>query len=266
MAERGDYLIRDGAIVSVDPTIGDLARGSILVRDGVIVDVGEDVDGAGRRGDRRLRDARHAGADRLAPPPVECDRSELPGGGLRVLPGEVGDVGGVRARRLLQQRPPRPRRVRARRHHHRAQLVAQHAHAGPRRRRAVGPPRRARSGPLLLRPSRPAAGRGAARLHRHRSRRRGVVRSRSPVGGPGPPRRQPARAGRRPRAGVPSRDGRRASVAACRSPSTRHRARRRGSAAPTSRHAATSVRRCCCATTCRRRPRTERRWPARPRH
>ncbi len=46
MAERGDFLIRDGAIVSVDPTIGDLTRGSILVRDGVIVDVGEDVDGA----------------------------------------------------------------------------------------------------------------------------------------------------------------------------------------------------------------------------
>ena len=46
MAERGDFLIRDGAIVSVDPTIGDLTRGSILVRDGLIVDVGEDVDGA----------------------------------------------------------------------------------------------------------------------------------------------------------------------------------------------------------------------------
>ena len=48
MAERGDYLIRDGAIVSVDPTIGDLARGSILVRDGVIVDVGEGVDASRR--------------------------------------------------------------------------------------------------------------------------------------------------------------------------------------------------------------------------
>ena len=47
MAERGDYLIRDGAIVSVDPSVGDLTRGSILVRDGLIVDVGADVDGAG---------------------------------------------------------------------------------------------------------------------------------------------------------------------------------------------------------------------------
>ena len=44
MAERGNYLIRDGAIVSVDPTVGDLARGSVLIRDGVIVDVGDGVD------------------------------------------------------------------------------------------------------------------------------------------------------------------------------------------------------------------------------
>jgi 5-methylthioadenosine/S-adenosylhomocysteine deaminase len=47
MTDRGDYVIRDGAIVSVDPTIGDVGRGSILVRDGVIVDVGDDVNDVG---------------------------------------------------------------------------------------------------------------------------------------------------------------------------------------------------------------------------
>jgi 5-methylthioadenosine/S-adenosylhomocysteine deaminase len=44
---RADYLIRDGAVVSVDPTIGMLRRGSVHVRAGVIVDVGVDLDATG---------------------------------------------------------------------------------------------------------------------------------------------------------------------------------------------------------------------------
>jgi 5-methylthioadenosine/S-adenosylhomocysteine deaminase len=41
MPARGEYLIRDGAVVSVDPEIGILDRGAVHVRDGEIIDVVE---------------------------------------------------------------------------------------------------------------------------------------------------------------------------------------------------------------------------------
>ncbi|WP_157155485.1 amidohydrolase family protein [Diaminobutyricimonas sp. LJ205] len=40
---RGSYLIRGGAVISVDPEIGNLPQGDVLVKDGVIVDVGSDI-------------------------------------------------------------------------------------------------------------------------------------------------------------------------------------------------------------------------------
>jgi cytosine/adenosine deaminase-related metal-dependent hydrolase len=45
---RGAYLIKGGAVVSVDPAIGILPRGDVLVRGGEIIDIGSDVpaDGA----------------------------------------------------------------------------------------------------------------------------------------------------------------------------------------------------------------------------
>ena len=43
-AGRGDYVIRGGSVISVDPEIGDLPRGDVHVRDGVIVAVAQDVD------------------------------------------------------------------------------------------------------------------------------------------------------------------------------------------------------------------------------
>jgi cytosine/adenosine deaminase-related metal-dependent hydrolase len=42
--ERGDYVIRGGSVISVDPEVGDLARGDVHVRDGVIVAVADHVD------------------------------------------------------------------------------------------------------------------------------------------------------------------------------------------------------------------------------
>ena len=38
--QRGSYLIKDGAVITVDPAIGTLPKADILVRDGVIVSVG----------------------------------------------------------------------------------------------------------------------------------------------------------------------------------------------------------------------------------
>ena len=37
---RGSYLIKDGAVITVDPAIGTLPKADVLVRDGVIVSVG----------------------------------------------------------------------------------------------------------------------------------------------------------------------------------------------------------------------------------
>ena len=67
-------------------------------------------------------------------------------------------------RGLLQQRDRSVWPSCQRRHHHRAQLVAQHAHAGARRRRVARAPRIDAARPLCLRPRRPDAAQRAARL------------------------------------------------------------------------------------------------------
>ncbi|UFN51009.1 amidohydrolase family protein [Roseomonas sp. OT10] len=41
---RGHYLIRGGAVITVDPSIGTLPRGDVLVRDGAIVQVAPSID------------------------------------------------------------------------------------------------------------------------------------------------------------------------------------------------------------------------------
>lgn len=46
-AERGEYVIRGGHVVSVDPDIGDLVTGDVHVRDGLIVAVAPRVDADG---------------------------------------------------------------------------------------------------------------------------------------------------------------------------------------------------------------------------
>ena len=37
---RGSYLIKGGAVITVDPALGTLPKADVLVRDGVIVSVG----------------------------------------------------------------------------------------------------------------------------------------------------------------------------------------------------------------------------------
>jgi 5-methylthioadenosine/S-adenosylhomocysteine deaminase len=44
---RGDYLIKDGAVITVDRSIGTLPRGDVLVRNGVIEAVGENLEANG---------------------------------------------------------------------------------------------------------------------------------------------------------------------------------------------------------------------------
>ncbi len=42
-AVRGSYLIKDGAVITVDPNLGTLPRGDVLVRDGRIEAIGPDL-------------------------------------------------------------------------------------------------------------------------------------------------------------------------------------------------------------------------------
>ena len=138
VAPNVDLLIRGGTVVSVDPAIGTLNDADVLVRDGRIAEVGRGpARPAGRRGRRRPTDDRDARARRDPLPHVELARTQLRDRGLRVLPGQVGDIRPLRARGLLSQRAARPRRGAERRDHHGPQLVAQHADAGARRRGAV---------------------------------------------------------------------------------------------------------------------------------
>src|ERR671923_2582477 len=44
---RGDYLIRGGSVVSLDPAVGTLRRGDVHVRDGRVVEVGVGLDAPG---------------------------------------------------------------------------------------------------------------------------------------------------------------------------------------------------------------------------
>ena len=48
-AARGNYLIKNGAVITVDPALGVLPRADVHVRDGRIEAVGPDLDGRRRR-------------------------------------------------------------------------------------------------------------------------------------------------------------------------------------------------------------------------
>ncbi len=94
------------------------------------------------RGDRRHRHDRHAGLRRHALPHVERARTQLRRRRrLRLFSGEERNLEALYGRGLLQQRDARSGGAGQRRHHHRAQLVAQHAHAGACRRRTARAPR-----------------------------------------------------------------------------------------------------------------------------
>jgi 5-methylthioadenosine/S-adenosylhomocysteine deaminase len=43
VAKPGTFLIKGGALITVDPTIGTLPKGDVLIRDGQITDVGIDL-------------------------------------------------------------------------------------------------------------------------------------------------------------------------------------------------------------------------------
>ena len=125
---RGTYLIRNGAVITVDKA-GVLPRADILVRDGRIEAVGPDLAAAGAE----TIDA----TDMIVMPGfVDTHYHMWSALGRNFIGDGFGYFAAKNATsklfdpdRLLQQRHARPGRARQCRHHHRAQLVAQHAHA-----------------------------------------------------------------------------------------------------------------------------------------
>ena len=72
------YVIRGGAVMSMDPKVGDFAQADVLVEGKKIVAVGPNLHAARRRSDRRPRPHRHAGLRRYAPSPVRDGAAQLP--------------------------------------------------------------------------------------------------------------------------------------------------------------------------------------------
>ena len=167
---RGNYLIKNGAVITVDPALGVLPRADVHVRNGRIEAIGPDLAAAGAE----MIDA----TDMIVMPGFVDTHYHMwsalgrnfVGDGFGYFPAKNATSKLFTRGRLLRQRHARPGRAGQRRHHHRAQLVAQHAHACACRRRAARAPRVDAARPLRLRPRRPDAAQRAARLHRRRPR------------------------------------------------------------------------------------------------
>ena len=166
---RGTYLIRNGAVITVDKA-GVLPRADILVRDGRIEAVGPDLAAAGAE----IIDA----TDMIVMPGFVDTHYHMWSALGRNF---VGDGFGYFAAKNATSKLFEPAdfynsvmlglvELRQCRHHHRAQLVAQHAHAGACRRGIARAPRVDAARALFARPRRPDAAQRAARFRRHRPR------------------------------------------------------------------------------------------------
>jgi 5-methylthioadenosine/S-adenosylhomocysteine deaminase len=80
LPSRGEFVIRDAYVMTMDPALKDLARGSVHVRDGVIVAVGPDIKAPGA--------AVIPGAGMIVMPGLVDTHSHMWGALLRGMPGE----------------------------------------------------------------------------------------------------------------------------------------------------------------------------------
>ena len=132
------YLIRGGAVMSMDPKVGDFPQADVLVEGKKIVAVGPNLHAGGAARDRRARPHRHAGLHRHAPSPVRDRAAQLPRRRradqrrlglaerqhhlLRVHPAEVR--AGLPAAGRVHQRAVRRAEPARRRRHHGARRLA----------------------------------------------------------------------------------------------------------------------------------------------
>ena len=136
---RGEFVIRNGFVLTMDAALGDIPGGSVHVRNGEIVAVGRGGERAGRGDHRRDRHDRAAGADRNALAHVEHAVPQLRRrrAGARLFPDGRALRRGDDARRHVPGRAPLRRRGDPFGHDHGARLVSQHPQ--PRIRRARHP-------------------------------------------------------------------------------------------------------------------------------
>ncbi len=132
LVARGAYLIKGGAVVTVDPGLGTLPRADVAVRDGRIEAVGADLSAAGAE----VIDA----TDMIVMPGFidthyhmwsSLGRNFIADNGFGYFPAKNGDLEALQRGGFLQQRDARAGRDGQCRHHHRTQLVAQYAYARP---------------------------------------------------------------------------------------------------------------------------------------
>ena len=224
---RGTYLIRNGAVITVDSQLGVLPRGDVLVRNGRIEAVATSIEATGAE----VIDA----TDMIVMPGfIDTHYHMWSAIGRNFVGDGFGYFAAKNATSKLFQPEDfynsgdaRPRRARQRRHHHRPQLVAQHPLARPRRRRVARASPVPAARPLFLRPRRSHAARPACRsLRHHRASRRSISRPRRHrVRRPRASRRQSARHLAKRSGHLPRRHGKRARAAMCRfrcTPGRRH--------------------------------------------
>ena len=167
---RGNYLIRNGAVITVDPALGTLPRADIHVRNGRIEAIGPDLVVAGAE----TIDA----SDMIVMPGFiethhhiwsSIGRNFVGDAGFGYFPAKTATSKLYDPDRFLPQRNAGPGRMRQCRHHHRAQLVAQYAYARARRRRIASAQRDHAARAVFLRPRRSDAAQRTAELLGYRS-------------------------------------------------------------------------------------------------
>ena len=193
LVARGNYLIKNGAVITVDPALGVLPRADVHVSNGRIEAVGPNLTVAG---------AETIDATDMIVMPGFIDTHyhmwsalgrNFVGDGFGYFPAKnatskLFTAEDFYASVMLGLVELANAGITAR-----AQLVAQHAHAGACRRRAARAPRVDAARPLRLRPRRPDAAQRAGQLRRRRPRQARVFFVRHRVRGARSSRAEPAR-------------------------------------------------------------------------
>jgi len=147
---RGNYLIKTGAVITVDPALGTFPTADVLVRNGAIAGVGPDLTAEG---------AEVIDASRMIVMPGLIDshyhmwstigRNFLSDGGFEYYPAKWATAEHYGPKDFYNSVMLGLAELAKRGHHDRSQLVAQQPVSRARKCRATGAPRLAAARPLL---------------------------------------------------------------------------------------------------------------------